>query len=130
MLKDLGVDRVVRVVDEETSQVVVDAFERRSRGVGYSGETAETVAEAERLLDRGTVDGFASARDSLVVLPTGRRLRRPLVGDRHRRSRPVLVSKVIGVATASESRRRVRSLVPSTEHTPSEARRFTVRAPL
>ncbi|PSQ27547.1 hypothetical protein BRD06_04880 [Halobacteriales archaeon QS_9_67_15] len=58
---------MVRVVDEETSQVVVNAFERRSRSVGYSGETAETVAEAERLLDRGTVDGFASARDSLVV---------------------------------------------------------------
>jgi len=60
-LKDLGVDRVVRVVDEETSQVVVHAFERRSRDVGYSGETAETAAEAERMLNRETVDGYASA---------------------------------------------------------------------
>lgn len=60
-LKNLGVDRVVRVVDEETSQVVVNAFERRSRDVGYSDETAETAAEAKRLLDRDVVEGYASA---------------------------------------------------------------------
>jgi hypothetical protein len=58
-LKEMGVDRVVRVVDEETSQVVVNAFERRSRDVGYSGETAESVAEAERLLDERSVAGYA-----------------------------------------------------------------------
>lgn len=60
-LKDLGVDRVVRVADEETSQVVVNAFERRSRDVGYSGETAGSVSEAEGLLERQNVAGYASA---------------------------------------------------------------------
>jgi hypothetical protein len=58
-LKEMGVDRVARVVDEETSQVVVNAFERRSRDVGYSGETAGSVAEAERLLDERSVAGYA-----------------------------------------------------------------------
>ncbi len=33
-LKRSGVDRVVRVTDEDTSQVVVRAFERRSEAVG------------------------------------------------------------------------------------------------
>ncbi|WP_436908229.1 hypothetical protein [Halosimplex marinum] len=60
-LKEMGVDRVVRVTDEETSQVVVNAFERRSRDVGYSGETADSVAEAERTLDEQDVSGYASA---------------------------------------------------------------------
>ncbi|WP_262174510.1 hypothetical protein [Haloarcula laminariae] len=46
-LKEMGVDRVVRVTDEKTNQVVINAFERRSRDVGYSGETADSVAEAE-----------------------------------------------------------------------------------
>jgi len=59
-LKEMGVDRVVRVVDEETSQVVVHAFERRSTDVGYSGETAPTVAEAERTLDEDATTGYAS----------------------------------------------------------------------
>lgn len=59
-LKQMGVDRVVRVVDEDTSRVVVNAFERRSRDVGYSGETAPTVAAAERLLDED-VSGYAPA---------------------------------------------------------------------
>lgn len=54
-LQEMGVNRVVRVVDEETSHVVVSAFERRSKDVGYSGATAGTVAEAERLLDRQKV---------------------------------------------------------------------------
>lgn len=57
----MGVDRVVRVVDGETSQIVVNAFERRSRDVGYSGETADSVAAAERLLDDETASGYASA---------------------------------------------------------------------
>jgi len=56
-LVEMGVDRVVRVADEDTSQVVVNAFERRSRDVGYSGETASTVEEAERLLADETVTG-------------------------------------------------------------------------
>jgi hypothetical protein len=60
-LKEMGVDRVVRVVDDETSKVVVNAFERRSRDVGYSGETADSVAEAERMLDEQEVAGYASA---------------------------------------------------------------------
>jgi hypothetical protein len=59
-LVERGVDRVVRVVDEETSQVVVRAFDRRSRDVGYSGETAPSVAEAERLLEEESVAGHAS----------------------------------------------------------------------
>ena len=59
-LKEMGVDRVVRVVDEDTSQVVVRAFERRSKDVGYSGETADTVAEADRQLDSRTVSGYSS----------------------------------------------------------------------
>jgi len=58
-LVGMGVDRVVRVVDEETSQVVVNAFERRSRDVGYSGETAESVAAAERTLEEESVPGYA-----------------------------------------------------------------------
>ncbi|MFB6073794.1 MAG: hypothetical protein ABEJ89_02135 [Haloarculaceae archaeon] len=45
-----GVDRVVRIVDDDTSQVVVNAFARRSRDVGYEGMTADSVGEAERLL--------------------------------------------------------------------------------
>ncbi|QLH80553.1 hypothetical protein [Halosimplex pelagicum] len=60
-LKEMGVDRVVRVTDGETSQVVVNAFERRSQDVGYSGETADSVAEAERKLDEKEVAGYASA---------------------------------------------------------------------
>jgi hypothetical protein len=59
-LKELGVDRVVRVVDDETSPVVVNAFERRSKDVGYSGETADTVAAAERLLERTEVAGYTA----------------------------------------------------------------------
>ena len=59
-LTEMGVDRVVRVVDEDTSRVVVNAFERRSRDVGYSGETADTVEEAERLLDDDSVAGYAA----------------------------------------------------------------------
>ncbi len=58
-LKEMGVDRVVRVVDDETNQVVLTAFERRSRDVGYSGETADTVAEAERLLEKDEAKGYA-----------------------------------------------------------------------
>jgi len=64
-LKEMGVDRVVRVVDEDTSRVVVNAFERRSRDVGYSGETADSVAEAERLLDDDSITGYADDGASL-----------------------------------------------------------------
>jgi len=59
-LVEFGVDRVVRVVDEDTSQVVVRAFDRRSKDVGYSGETASSVTEAERMLDDESVTGYAS----------------------------------------------------------------------
>ena len=48
---------VVRVTDEGTSQVVVSAFERRSKKAGYSGETAETKPEAEQLLNRENAAG-------------------------------------------------------------------------
>jgi len=57
-LKEMGVDRVVRVVDEETSQVVINAFERRSTDVGYSGETADSRQEAERMLTKKAVSGY------------------------------------------------------------------------
>lgn len=50
-LAAMGIDRVVRVADEETSTVVLNAFERRSREVGYEGLTADSVAEAERMLE-------------------------------------------------------------------------------
>jgi hypothetical protein len=58
-LKEMGVDRVVRVIDDETNTVVLNAFERRSRDVGYSGETADSMAEAERLLEETAVEGYA-----------------------------------------------------------------------
>lgn len=66
-LKRMGVDRVVRVVDEDTSRVVVNAFERRSRDVGYSGETADSTEEADALLDDDSVSGYASDDASLSV---------------------------------------------------------------
>lgn len=59
-LREMGLNRAVRVVDEDTNQVVVNAFERRSRDVGYSGEQAESVEEAERMLDEGDASGFDS----------------------------------------------------------------------
>jgi threonine dehydrogenase-like Zn-dependent dehydrogenase len=59
-LVEMGVDRVVRVVDDETSEVVVNAFERRSRDVGYSGEVASSLSEAERRLEEEAVEGFQS----------------------------------------------------------------------
>ena len=59
-LVEMGVDRVVRVVDEETSRVVVTAFERRSKDVGYSGETADSIDEAERVLETQAVSGYSS----------------------------------------------------------------------
>lgn len=58
-LKEMGVDRVVRVTDAETSQVVTNAFERRSLDVGYSGETADSLGEAEHMLDEQEVAGYA-----------------------------------------------------------------------
>jgi hypothetical protein len=59
-LKEMGLNRAVRVVDDDTSQVVVSAFERRSRDVGYSGEQAESVAAAEALLEEQEASGFSS----------------------------------------------------------------------
>jgi len=58
-LKEMGVDRVVRVTDDETSRVVINAFERRSRDVGYSGEAADSVAAAEEMLEESDVAGYA-----------------------------------------------------------------------
>jgi hypothetical protein len=49
-LKGMGVGDVVRVIGEETSTVVENAFQRRSRKAGYDGQTATTVQEAERQL--------------------------------------------------------------------------------
>ena len=46
----MGVGDVVRVIGEETSTVVENAFQRRSRKAGYDGQTATTVQEAERQL--------------------------------------------------------------------------------
>jgi hypothetical protein len=58
-LKEMGVDRVVRVVYDETSQVVVNAFERRSKDVGSRGEQASSLQEAQRILDKEAVGGYA-----------------------------------------------------------------------
>ncbi|WP_302083915.1 hypothetical protein [Salinibaculum rarum] len=58
-LKEMGVDRVVRVIDEETNEVVLHAFERRSQNVGYSGESADSVDEAEQLLKEENIEGYA-----------------------------------------------------------------------
>ena len=66
-LQEMGVDRVVRVVDADTSRVVANAFERRSRDVGYSGETADTFAAAERLLDDDSITGYAGDDASMSV---------------------------------------------------------------
>jgi len=60
ILKAMGIDRMIRVADEGTSHVVVNAFERRSRDVGYSGETAESLSEAKRALRQRDVAGYAS----------------------------------------------------------------------
>ncbi|USZ68269.1 hypothetical protein NGM10_00665 [Halorussus salilacus] len=49
-LMELGVDRVVRIVDEDTSTVVENAFKRRSRKVGYEGMSADSIEEAEQML--------------------------------------------------------------------------------
>jgi len=57
-LKQMGLSRTVRVVDDETSSVVVNAFERRSRDVGYSAEQADSVAAAEELLAETEASGF------------------------------------------------------------------------
>lgn len=64
-LRGMGVDRVVRVVDEDTGRVVVNAFERRSRDVGYSGETADSVEAAERLLCDDSITGYGADDASL-----------------------------------------------------------------
>ncbi|MFC7057534.1 hypothetical protein [Halovenus salina] len=58
-LREMGVDRVVRVIDDETSKIVLHAFERRSTDVGYSGEKADTVSEAERLLSSREIAGYS-----------------------------------------------------------------------
>ena len=50
-LKEMGVGDVVRVVAAETSAVTENAFQRRSRKAGYEGKTAQSVAEAEQMLE-------------------------------------------------------------------------------
>lgn len=50
-LKEMGVGDVVRVVATETSAVTENAFQRRSRAAGYEGKTAQSVAEAEEMLE-------------------------------------------------------------------------------
>lgn len=57
-LKEMGLSRTVRVVDADTSPVVVNAFERRPRDVGYSAEQADSVAVAEELLEETEASGF------------------------------------------------------------------------
>jgi flavin-binding protein dodecin len=61
-MKQMGLDRVIRVVDEDTSQVVINAFERRSQKAGYSGETADRVEEAEQLLLEDSQTGYSYGR--------------------------------------------------------------------
>lgn len=57
-LQEMGLSRAVRVIDDDTSPVVVNAFERRSQDVGYSGEQADSVAAAETLLEETDESGF------------------------------------------------------------------------
>lgn len=57
-LQEMGLSRTVRVIDDDTSPVVVNAFERRSRDVGYSGEQADSVDAAETLLEETDESGF------------------------------------------------------------------------
>ncbi|TQQ82699.1 hypothetical protein EGH24_04420 [Halonotius terrestris] len=57
-LQEMGLSRTVRVIDDDTSPVVVNAFERRSRDVGYSGEQADSVDAAETLLEETSESGF------------------------------------------------------------------------
>lgn len=49
-LVERGMDRVVRVVGDETTAADEHAFERQSRDVGYDGVTVESSAAAERML--------------------------------------------------------------------------------
>mgnify|MGYP000722411504 CR=1 FL=1 len=49
-LKEMDIGNVVRVVGDDTSAVVQNAFQRRSRKAGYEGQTAATVQAAERQL--------------------------------------------------------------------------------
>ena len=49
-LAAMGVGDVVRVVGDDASAVVTNAFGRRSRKAGYEGQTAATVQAAERAL--------------------------------------------------------------------------------
>ena len=57
-LQEMGLSRAVRVIDDDTSPVVVNAFERRSQDVGYSGEQADSVEAAEALLEETDEGGF------------------------------------------------------------------------
>lgn len=60
-LKEMGLDRVVRVIDEDTSEIVGLSFNRRSKDVGYTGERAETVEEAKEMLSEKSAAGHLSA---------------------------------------------------------------------
>jgi hypothetical protein len=57
-LRYRGLNRTVRVLDEETDRVVAAALERRARDVGYSGETVGSVTEAERRLEEAETAGY------------------------------------------------------------------------
>jgi hypothetical protein len=45
-------------LEGENRHTVVNVFERRSRDVGYNGEVAESVDEAERMLEEEDATGF------------------------------------------------------------------------
>ncbi len=51
-LVERGMDRVVRVVGDETTEAEEHAFERQSREIGYDGVTVESPAAAARMLAR------------------------------------------------------------------------------
>lgn len=46
-----GATDVVRVVDDDTSRVTLMSFRMGSREAGYEGKTAESVSEAERIIE-------------------------------------------------------------------------------
>lgn len=57
-LRNRGLNRTIRVLDGETDRVAAAALERRARDVGYSGETVDSVTEAERRLEETETTGY------------------------------------------------------------------------
>jgi hypothetical protein len=48
-LRELGMNGAIRIVGEDPNPVVANAFDRRSRDVGYEGDTVQTEREARQV---------------------------------------------------------------------------------